>query len=145
MFVGTQAGVNAKTHGYRSAVDDLLEVDLPADTPSLRVARLMLWEAAARAGLDCDSADDLCLAFDEVCFAIFVRVGADDRLALRIHGSSGVHVDGHVRTESCPARVELSALARTLVALAVEDFELDERADGVHFTMTKRSPVLEMR
>jgi hypothetical protein len=114
-------------------VDDLLEVDLPADTPSLRVARLILWEAAARAGLDCDGADDLCLALDEVCFAIFARADDGDRLSLRM------------RTASDGAHVVLGALAQTLVALAVDDFELDEGTDGVHFTMTKHSPVLELR
>src|SRR5262245_41626207 len=74
------SGVKAKMPGYRSPVDELLEVDLPADTPSLRVARLVVWEAATRAGFDCDGADDLCLALDEVCFAIYVRVGPGDRL-----------------------------------------------------------------
>jgi hypothetical protein len=45
-----------------------------------------------------------------------------------------------------PARpIQLGTLARTLLAVAVDDFELDERADGVHFTMTKRSPILELR
>jgi hypothetical protein len=126
-------------------VDDLLEVDLPADTPSLRIARLILWEAAARAGFDCDGADDLCLALDEVCFAIFARVDADDRLSLRIRASRGVQVEGHVRTAPKGGRVVLGALAQTLLALAVDDFELDERVDGVHFGMTKHSPVLELR
>jgi hypothetical protein len=126
-------------------VDDLLEVDLPADTPSLRVARLILWEAAARAGLDCDGADDLCLALDEVCFAIFARVNDGDRLSLRIRASQSVHVEGHVGTASGGANVVLGTLAQTLVALAVDDFELDERANGVHFEMTKHSPVLELR
>jgi hypothetical protein len=131
--------------GYRSPVDDLLEVDLPADAPSLRVARLVLWEAATRAGLDCDATDDLCLAFDEVCFAIFVRVVEGDRLSLRIQTLRGVHVEGQVRTEAWGRAVELGALARTLVALAVDNYTLDLRTDGVHFTMTKHAPVLELR
>jgi hypothetical protein len=140
--------VNAQGHGYRSAVDELLEVDLPADTPSLRVARLVLWEAATRAGLDCDSADDLCLALDEVCFATFERVGDGDRLSMRIQTTSSVHVEGHVRTAVPPDReapIQFGSLAQTLVALAVDEFEFDERADGVHFSMTKHSPVLELR
>ena len=41
--------------------------------------------------------------------------------------------------------VELGSLARTLVALAVDDYTLDLRPDGVHFTMTKHAPVLELR
>jgi hypothetical protein len=126
-------------------VDDLLEVDLPADPASLRVARLILWEAAARAGLDCDGADDLCLALDEVCFAIFDRVDDRDRLSLRIRASRSVHVEGHVRTASGRVHVVLGALAQTLVALAVDDFELEGRTNGVHFEMTKHSPVLELR
>jgi hypothetical protein len=126
-------------------VDDLLEVDLPADSSSLRVARLILWEAAARAGLDCDGADDLCLALDEVCFAVFNGVDEGDRLSLRIRASSSIHVEGTVRTASGGAPVVLGALAQTLVALAVDDFELDQRANGVHFEMTKHSPVLELR
>ena len=126
-------------------VDDLLEVDLPADAPSLRVARLVLWEAATRAGFDCDAAHDLCLAVDEVCFAAFVRVGAGDRLALRIRTADGLVVDGHVRTCVSGGPIQLGNLARTLLAVAVDDFELDERADGLHFTMTKRMPVLELR
>ena len=126
-------------------MDDLLEVDLPADSPNLRVARLTLWEAAARAGMDCDAADDLCLALEEVCFAIFARVEEGDRLSLRIRTSSAVHVEGHVRTASDGAHVALGPLAQTLLALAVDHFELDERPSGVHFEMTKHSPVLEMR
>ena len=126
-------------------MDDLLEVDLPADTPSLRVARLVLWEAATRAGLDCDAADDLCLALDEVCFATFVRVRSHDRLSLRISTSEGVQVDGHVGTAAPHQPIDLGTLAQALLAVAVDGFELDERADGVHFTMTKQSPVLEPR
>ena len=124
-------------------MDDLLEVDLPADTPSLRVARLVLWEAATRAGLDCDSADDLCLALDEVCFAIYVRVRRHDRLSLRIRTAEGVHVDGYVGTAAPPRPIELGAFARTLLAVSVDGFKLDSRADGVRFTMIKHSPVLE--
>ena len=126
-------------------MDDLLEVDLPADTPSLRVARLVLWEAATRAGLDCDATDDLCLALDEVCFAIFVRVVTGDRLSLEIRTTRGVHVEGRVRTEAWGHPVELGSLAQTLVALAVDNYTLDVRTDGVHFTMTKHAPVLELR
>jgi len=126
-------------------VDDLLEVDLPADTPSLRVARLVLWEAATRAGLDCDATDDLCLAFDEVCFAIFVQVTKGDRLLLTIRTTRGVHLEGRVRTEEWARPIELGTLAQTLVALAVDDYTLALRADGVHFTMTKAAPVLELR
>ena len=126
-------------------MDDLLEVDLPADAPSLRVARLVLWEAATRAGLDCDGADDLCLALDEVCFAIYVRVGAGDRLSLRIDTTDGVHVDGHVRTAAPSRPIELGALAQSLLAVSVDRFELDPGPDGVHFTMTKHTPVLESR
>jgi hypothetical protein len=137
--------VKAKVRGYRSAVADLLEVDLPADAPSLRVARLILWEAAARAGLDCDSADDLCLAFDEVCFAIFARIGEGDRLSLQIVAERGVHVEGRVRTAAPRERIEIGNLGQTLVALAVDRFEIEERADGVLFTMTKDTPVLELR
>jgi hypothetical protein len=126
-------------------VDDLLEVDLPADAPSLRVARLVLWEAATRAGFDCDAAHDLCLAVDEVCFAAFVGMTSGDRLALRIQTADGVTVDGHVGARGPARPIQLGTLARTLLAVAVDDFELDERADGVHFTMTKRSPILELR
>jgi hypothetical protein len=126
-------------------VDDLLEVDLPADAQSLRVARLIVWEAAARAGFDCDSADDLCLALDELCFAIFARTEIGDRLSLQVRSSRSVHVEGQVRRSSDDGRVELGALGQTLVALAVDDFEFHERADGVHFSMTKHAPVLELR
>src|SRR5262245_36785264 len=93
-FARTQAGVKPKGPGYRRPVADLLEVDLPADAPSLRVARLVAWEAATRAGLSCDAADDLCLALDEVCFAAFVRVQTGDRLVLRIETSDRVSIEG---------------------------------------------------
>jgi len=124
-------------------VDDLLEVDLPADTPSLRVARLVVWEAATRAGLDCDAADDLCLALDEVCFASFVRVQGNGRLVLRISTTEGVLIEGHVRTSTPPGPVDLSTIAQALLAVSVDGFGLDERVDGLHFTMTKHAPVLE--
>ena len=126
-------------------MDDLLEVDLPADAPSLRIARLVVWEAATRAGFDCDAAGDLCLALDEVCFAAFVRVQPGDRLTLRIQTNDGVSVEGHVGAPASDHLIEFGALAQTLLAVAVDDFALDERADGVHFAMTKRSPVLELR
>jgi hypothetical protein len=124
-------------------VDDLLEVELPADASSLRVARLVLWEAATRAGLDCDAADDLCLALDEVCYAIYDRVRAGDRLSLVIRTSDGVQVDGHIRTSAPERRIELGALAQTLVAVSVDEFEFDEQPNDVRFVMTKHAPVLE--
>jgi len=126
-------------------VDDLLEVDLPADAPSLRIAHLVVWEAATRAGLDCDTADDLCLALDEVCFAAFVRVGPGDRLSLRIDTADGVAVRGHVHAHGPGQPIVLGNLGDTVLAVAVDHFELTERDDGVHFTMTKRTPVLELR
>ena len=126
-------------------MDDLLEVDLPADTPSLRVARLIVWEAAARGGLDCDSADDLCLALDEVCFAIFARTDDGKRLSLRIRAERGVHIEGRVGTAEPGDRVMIGNLGQTLVALAVDRFEIEERADGVSFVMSKDAPVLELR
>ena len=135
--------MNLQAPGYRSAVDDLLEVDLPADAPSLRIARLVVWEAATRAGFDCDLADDLCLALDEVCFATFAQGDEGDRLSLRILTATGVHIEGHVRTAG--RSVVLGSLSETLVALAVDHFDLAERPDGVHFTLIKRAPVLELR
>jgi hypothetical protein len=126
-------------------VDDLLEVDLPADAQSLRVARLVVWEAATRAGLDCDGADDLCLALDEVCFAIFVRVVPGDRLSLQAGTADGVHLAGRARLASGGHGIVLGDFAQALLAVAVDHFELDERADGVDFTMIKHSPVLELR
>ena len=136
--------MNPKAPGYRRPVADLLEVDLPADAPSLRVARLVAWEAATRTGLNCDAADDLCLALDEVCFAAFAQVHDGDRLVLRIDTTDGVSIEGHVTGR--PARpLELGNLGRTLVAVAVDTFEIAGRADGLHFTMTKRAPVLELR
>ena len=126
-------------------MDDLLEVDLPANTPSLRVARLVLWEAATRAGFDCDAADDLCLALDEVCFAAFTRVGLGDRLFLRIRSTDGVEVEGHVRIDGPDRSPELGVLAQTLLAVAIDEFEYEKRADGLHFTMRKRAPAMEYR
>ena len=111
----------------------------------MRVARLIIWEAAARAGLDCDSADDLCLALDEVCFAIFARIGDEDRLSLRIGTEGGVRVEGRVRTTAGGEGVMFGNLGQTLVALAVDQFEIDEYPDGVSFTMTKDAPILELR
>lgn len=119
---------------------DRLALDLPADIRSLRSARLATLDAASRAGLDCDDANDLCLALDELCFVAFARGGADDRIRLEITVDHGVEVQGW--TASSPHAFNLSAFADLLVDLVIDEHAIECTRDGVHFTFKKNSPVV---
>ena len=50
-----------------------------------------------------------------------------------------------VSAEGRGPSIEFSSMAQTLLSVALDDFVLEERVDGVHFEMTKRLPVLELR
>ena len=119
---------------------DRLALDLPADVRSLRSARLATLDAASRAGLDCDAANDLCLALDEVCIAAFAHVGTDDRIQLDIAVNGGVEIQGWIMDSGRP--IDLSQFAGLLVELAVDGHSVESTPLGLHFMLEKHGPVV---
>lgn len=126
--------------GTVASVHDRLALDLPADVRSLRSARLATLDAASRAGLDCDAANDLCLALDELCFAAFARGGTHDRIQLDIAVDGGVEIQGLIL--SAGRRFDLSDFADLLLDLAVDAHSMESTPVGLHFMLGKAGPVV---
>jgi hypothetical protein len=115
-----------------------LELDIPADTRMLRAARLATLDAATRAGLACDESEDLCLALDELCFALINATSPGDRIHLEIQVLDGVRIDGWAPAATYPG-FALSDFGALLVDLAVDDHLLEIDHDALHFVLTQKA------
>lgn len=124
--------------GYGGPVPERLVLDIPADARSLRSARLAVLDAAAQATMDCDTADDLCLALNEICFAAVAHAHQGDRLLVEITVDDGVTVEGWVRSNVRPITTDLDAFGGLLLDLAVDEYAIEPAAGGVHFLLRKR-------
>jgi hypothetical protein len=123
-------------------VDQLLQIEVPADVANLRLIRLVTLDAAERAGLDCDSADDLRIGVEELCIAVLTAATsthADNHLSLRFRVSEGfVVVHGIARLGSDAVELGLSRVASSILAVVADHFEIIDGGSVVRFGLAKR-------
>lgn len=123
-------------------MDQLLQIEVPADIVNLRLIRLVTLDAAERAGLDCDSADDLRIGVEELCVAVLsAATGADsgDNLSLRFRVSAGfVVVHGIARLGPEAVELGLSRVASSILAVVADHFEIIDGGSVVRFGLAKR-------
>jgi Histidine kinase-like ATPase domain len=113
-----------------------LRIEIPRDPAHVRAVRLVAADAAIRAGFDCDDADDLRIAVDEICHALIASVEGD--LAVRFDvrpGCVDVKASGS-HQESRPAFC-LSQLSERILAAVTDTWEFTEVPSEVRFTLRK--------
>jgi Histidine kinase-like ATPase domain len=123
-------------------VDQLLQIEVPADVTNLRLIRLVTLDAAERAGLDCDSADDLRIGVEELCIAVLgaaTHTDADSNLSLRYRVSAGfVVVHGIARLGHEAAELGLSRVSSSILSVVADNFEIIDGGAVVRFGLAKR-------
>jgi serine/threonine-protein kinase RsbW len=104
-----------------------LRLAIPPTPEHLRAARLVAADAAGRAGLDCDAADDLRIAVDELCHSI-MRV-SDEPIQLAFDVSQGRVAIEVATLAGPPSETVLSPLSETIVRSVTDLFEPRDGAE----------------
>lgn len=133
--------------GTVAFMDDLLELEVPADPANLRIVRLVALDAAERAGLDCDAADDLRIGVEELCLAALstaIPGAVAGTLALRFRlVDESVVVHGIARLGRDRTEIGVSRVAAAILASVADGFELADTDGLVRFSLRKVKIVLE--
>jgi len=135
----TEAGTGT---GHDGVVTDrqerLVRLELPVDSQYIRVARLVASGLGATAGLDVDGVDDLRIAVDELCAALFeVGRGPFVELTFAVLADE-VRVTGRTEAPSVgdfdPERLVLS---RQILDVACDAYTLTLDGGYAQFSMRK--------
>jgi hypothetical protein len=124
----------------RGKEGNVVRLELPVDTRYIRVARLVASGVGSTAGLDVDGVDDLRIAIDELCAALFeVADGGALQLKFAI-GDDGVDVEGRT-TAGATARIdpERFALSEQILGVACDRYTLSVDDGVAHFSLHKRA------
>ena len=117
--------------------DGVVRLELPIESKYIRVARLVASGLGATAGLDVDAVDDLRIAVDELCAALFEVGGEKVQLTFAVDADH-VEVTGSTETGSVaafePARLVLS---RQILEVACDTYSLTLDGGYARFTMRK--------
>lgn len=120
--------------GAREPVDSELRLEVPGDPRNVRVVRLVALDAAARAGFDCDRADDLRIAVDELCHAVMACTDLPLTVRFTI-AADHVQVDGMAARARPEPRFALGSLSARIVGAVAESFDVVEEASAIRFTL----------
>ena len=120
--------------------EDVVRLALPLDSRFIRVARLVASGMGATAGFDVDGVEDLRIAVDELCSALF-EVGTAPPIELNFAlDQDEVIVTGRARVdgdgELDPERLKLS---RQILDVACDEYSLSLDGGVARFAMRKRS------
>jgi len=119
--------------------DGVVRLELPVDTRYIRVARLVASGLGSTAGLDVEGVDDLRIAVDELCSALF-ELGDGSPVALTFTlTKGGVDVEGQAAAAPA-ARIddERFALSEQILGVACDGFSLDVAGGVARFTLHKQ-------
>jgi hypothetical protein len=118
--------------------DEVVRLELPVDTRYIRVARLVASGLASTAGLTVDGVDDLRIAVDELCSALFeVADGGPVALMFAV-GPEEIEVEGRVRVAS-HAEIDRDrfSLSEQILAVACDQYTMNVDGGTARFTLHK--------
>jgi hypothetical protein len=119
---------------------DELHVLVPPYSTYLRTVRLLAADAAARAGLDCEEAEDFRLAVDELCQAA-IR-STDHAILVSMECSEGrVIARGTARARDGYI-MELSDLSATIVDALSDHYEFELKGSDLTFAVRRRRAIV---
>jgi serine/threonine-protein kinase RsbW len=119
--------------------DGLVRLELPVDTRYIRVARLVASGLGSTAGFDVDGVDDLRIAVDELCSALFeLADGGPVSLTFAL-SVGGVEVEGQaVAAPTAAIDPERFALSEQILGVACDQYALSVDGGVAHFSLHKR-------
>jgi hypothetical protein len=113
-----------------------LRVEIPGDPAHVRVARLVATDAAGRAGFDCDDADDLRIAVDEMCHTLITNLTGDLTLRFAI-APRRVDVLVSTRPRGSIRPLALHELSKLILDAVTDSFELVETPAELQIAVSK--------
>ena len=117
--------------------DGVVRLELPIESKYIRVARLVASGLGATAGLDVDAVDDLRIAVDELCAALFEVGGEKVQLTFAVDADL-VEVTGSTETGSVAAfEPDRLVLSRQILEVACDTYSLTLDGGYARFTMRK--------
>jgi serine/threonine-protein kinase RsbW len=120
--------------------DNVVRLELPVDARYIRVARLVASGLGSTAGFDVDAVDDLRIAVDELCSALFeLADGGPVSLSFALR-EDGVDVEGQtVAAPSAAIDPERFALSEQILGVACDKYALSVDGGVARFTLHKRA------
>lgn len=119
--------------------EPVVRLELPPDSRYIRVARLVASGLGATAGLDVDGIEDLRIAVDELCAALFEVGGQPVELTFTL-GPDEVQVAGRTEvTEPATFDADRLVLSRQILDVACDDYSLTLDGGYAQFSMRKRA------
>jgi hypothetical protein len=122
--------------GTRTTTTQGVRLSVPPSFSNVRIARLTAAAVASSLPLDIDAIDDVLIAIDELSSAL-IEAGPLRDIDYTFTRSQGVFVA--CGTTTVTNHPQLNDLARGILDVAVDDFELSESNGRGHFRATKRS------
>jgi hypothetical protein len=119
-----------------TALAPAVRLSVPASRAHVRVARLTAAVVAERLDFNIDEIDDTLVAVDELTNALIDSEPVSEIDFRFAHLDGAFVAEGSATVERSP---QLSELARQVLDVVVDRFELSERAGLAHFRVTKRS------
>lgn len=119
--------------------DPVVRLTIPATSRYLRLARLTAAGIATDLGFDLEMIEDLRIAVDEACALLISNDGdgsAELALAYRAEGDTLVIEGRSPHGGSDP--VEIHPVARELLALTADEYDVQAEPDGRSFRLLKR-------
>jgi hypothetical protein len=129
--------VATRPSAYESG-DSELRLEVPGNPADVRVVRLIAVDAAARAGFDCDRADDLRIALDELCHAVMDCTDAPLSVTFAIHGDE-VEVEGTAARGCMTPPFALASVSGRIVRAVADWFEVVDEPSAVRFRLRLRA------
>jgi hypothetical protein len=113
-----------------------LRIEIPGDAAHVRAVRLVAADAANRAGFDCDDADDLRIAIDEICHTLMGSIDGD--LTVRFEVRPGcVDVVASTSHQGSYRPIRLTQLSERILTAVSDRFELVEGPSESRFALRK--------
>jgi hypothetical protein len=119
-----------------TALAPAVRLSVPASRAHVRVARLTAAVVAERLDFDIDQIDDTLVAVDELTNALIDSEPISEIDFRFAHLDGAFVAEGSATVGQSP---KLSELARQVLDVVVDDFELSDSAGLAHFRVTKRS------
>ncbi len=118
---------------------DCVRLAIPLDTRYVRIVRLVARGVATTMGFDVEGVDDLRIAVEELCAALFdVSEGPALELAFEMHDG---RVDVQGRTVAMPTATldsERFALSEQILSVACDGYSLKVDSGIAYFSLSKR-------
>lgn len=111
---------------------------IPAESRYLRLARLTAAGLAGDLGYGTDAIEDLRIAVDELCAAVIEGCAPGAELTVRYRDVDGVLLVDGVCDDAESSPPELHAVARELLAMLADEYDVGGGDHGRTFRLVKR-------